>query len=158
MYLLGSVIAFLASVVYDYMRTRLVAVRLQSLVILTGMTLALLIPALELVSNLVLGISVFPNLIAVYAICLFFFPLSIGYAIARHDLFEISTIVRRTYGYILSSSAVIGGYGLVLSLLNLTAFANFSETTLFRMSFLLLVAFTFEPIHRRSQELVETVF
>jgi class 3 adenylate cyclase len=157
-YLLGSVIAFLASVVYDYTRTRLVAVRLQSLVILTGMTLALLIPALELVSNLVLGISVFPNLIAVYAICLFFFPLSIGYAIARHDLFEISTIVRRTYGYILSSSAVIGGYGLVLSLLNLTAFANFSETTLFRMSFLLLVAFTFEPIHRRSQEFVDTVF
>ncbi len=158
LYLLGSVVAFLASAVYDYMTTQMVAVRLQSLVILTGMTLALLIPALELVSNLLFGVSVFPNLIAVYAVCLFFFPLSIGYAIARHDLFEISTVVRRTYGYILSSSAVIGGYGLVLSLLNLTAFANFSETTLFRLSFLLVVAFTFEPIHRRSQAFVDSVF
>jgi class 3 adenylate cyclase len=157
-YLLGSVVAFLASAVYDYMTTRTVAVRLQSLVILTGMTLAMLIPALELVSNLTFGVSIFPNLIAVYAICLFFFPLSIGYAIARHDLFEISTVVRRTYGYILSSSAVIGAYGLVLSLLNLTTFANFSETTLFRISFLLVVAFTFEPLHRRSQGFVDTIF
>ena len=33
------------------------------------------------------------------------FPLSIGYAIVRHDLFEIDVIVRRTYGYLLSTGS-----------------------------------------------------
>lgn len=158
LYLLGSVLTFLASAVADYFRTHSVAVRLQSLVIFTGVTLAFLVPAVELTSNLLLGISIFPNLIIAYATCLFFFPLSIGYAIARHDLFEISTVVRRTYGYILSSGAVVGAYGILLSLLNLTAFANVSESAGFRIAFLLAVAFTFEPVHRRSQRFVDRVF
>ena len=72
-YVLAAVFAFLASAVHDYLTTAVVAVRMQALVIFTGMTLALLVPTLELTSNLVLGVSLFPNLIAVYAICLFCF-------------------------------------------------------------------------------------
>ena len=67
-------------------------------------------------------------------------------------------MVRLTYGYILSSTAVIGAYAIVLSLLNLTALASVSETLLFRIGFLLAVAFTFEPLHRRSQAIVDRVF
>jgi class 3 adenylate cyclase len=158
LYILGSVIVFLGLTLYDYTRTQLVAVRLQALVIFTGLALSFLLPIVELVANLLFQVSLFPNMIAAYAICLFFFPLSIGYAIARHDLFEISTVVRRTYGYILSTGAVVGAYGIVLSVLNLTAFANVSESRLFSVGFLLLVAFSFEPIHRRSQGFVDRVF
>jgi len=158
LYLLLAVITFLASAMWDSLHTESVAVRLQALVIFTGVLLSFLIPVTELLSNLLLGVSILPNLIAAYAVCVFIFPLSIGYAIARHDLFEISTVVRRTYGYILSSGAVVGAYAGVLSLLNLTAFANVSETPAFRLSFLLLVAFSFEPIHRRSQNFVDSVF
>jgi class 3 adenylate cyclase len=158
LYILSSVIVFLGLTLYDYTRTQLVAVRLQALVIFTGLTLSFLLPIVELVANLLLRVSLFPNMIVAYATCLFFFPFSIGYAIARHDLFEISTVVRRTYGYILSTGAVVGAYGIVLSVLNLTAFANISESRLFSVGFLLLVAFSFEPIHRRSQGFVDRVF
>ena len=46
--------------------------------------------------------------------------MSIGYTIVRHDLFAIDTIVRRTYGYILSTTAIIGLYALIVSILNVT--------------------------------------
>ena len=157
-YLLVAVLAFLASTIWDYLRTDSVAVRLQALVIFTGVLLSFLIPVSELLSNLLLGASFLPNLIVGYAVCIFVFPLAIGYAIARHDLFEISTVVRRTYGYVLSSGVIIGGYGLVLSLLEWTTSANVSDSAAFRLTFLLVVAFSFEPIHRRSQDFVDGIF
>jgi len=158
LYVLVSVVIFLGSAGYDYYQTRLVAVRLQAMVILTGITLAFLVPVLELISNLFLGTSLFPNLIAVYALCLLFFPLSIGYAIARHDLFEISTVVRRTYGYMLSTAVVIGAYGSALTVLDLSASPQVAESPLVSVAFLLAVAFSFEPIHRRSQGFVDRIF
>lgn len=158
LYVLASVVIFLGSAGYDYYRTKLVAVRLQSLVILTGITLAFLVPVVELVSNLILKTSLFPNLIAVYALCLLFFPLSIGYAIARHDLFEISTVVRRTYGYMLSTAVVITAYGSALTVLDLSASPQVADSPLVSVAFLLAVAFSFEPIHRRSQGFVDRIF
>jgi serine phosphatase RsbU (regulator of sigma subunit) len=88
-----------------------------------------------------------------------FFPLSIGYAIVRHDLFEIDVIVRRTYGYILSTAAVIGIYALIVSALNLaTQTAEFSRSPLFSIAFALGVVFFFRPLHDRLQRFVDRVF
>ncbi|MHC4277978.1 MAG: SpoIIE family protein phosphatase [Planctomycetota bacterium] len=158
-YLFSSLLLFLVSTIHSYIRTTSVAVRLQSLAIFSGITVALFIPLVELLSNLVFKVSLFPNPILFYLFFLVFFPLSIGYAIVRHDLFEVDVIVRRTYGYVLSTAAIIGAFVLIQSLLNV-AFqtSEISRSPLFPILFALGVVFLFKPLHERFQGFVDRVF
>jgi class 3 adenylate cyclase len=155
---LACLVTFLGSILWSYLRTRSIAVRLQSLVIFTGTLIGFLIPMTEMLSNLFLGVSIFPNIIVFYFLCFIFFPLSIGYAIVRHDLFEIDVIVRRTYGYLLSTGAVLGVYGIVASTLNATVGPAARESGIFQVGFVLAVVLFFEPVHRRSQGFVDRIF
>lgn len=159
LYLLIALGIFLLSTINSYRRTASVAVRLQSLVIFSGIIVALVIPVGELLSNLVFRVSYFPNPIFFYLLFLGFFPLSIGYAIVRHDLFEIDVIVRRTYGYLLSTGTVVGSYVVLVSGLNATfQSSDISGSPLFSILFALAVVFCFEPLHKRIQYFVDRGF
>ncbi len=159
LYMLGGVVLFLGSTLWSYLRTRNVAVRLQSLVIATGTLVALFVPLVELLANLLLGVSFFPNPILFYVLFLVFFPLSIGYAIVRHDLFEIDVIVRRTYGYLLSTATIVAIYLSVISGLNLTVGpSQLASSPFFSVSFVLGVVFLMQPLHRRFQGIVDRLF
>jgi serine phosphatase RsbU (regulator of sigma subunit) len=158
-YLFASCVFFLILTITSYKRALSIAVRQQSLVIFAGVTIALFVPVVDMVFNLVFKVPLFPSSYYVYVFFLVFFPLSIGYAIVRHDLFEIDVIVRRTYGYILSTAAVIGVYALIVSALNLaTQTAEFSRSPLFSIAFALGVVFFFRPLHERLQGFVDRVF
>ena len=158
-YLFAAVLLFLGSTIYSYMRTTSAAVRLQSIVVLTGIILALFIPMIEILSDLVFKVSIFPNPIFFFLFFLIFFPLSIGYAIVRHDLFEIDMIIRRTYGYILTTGSIAGMYGLFVLLSNV-AFEKYEVTKspMFPLVFILAVVFLFNPIRNRAQKIIDRVF
>jgi sigma-B regulation protein RsbU (phosphoserine phosphatase) len=159
LYLLVSLLLFLGSTIYNYIRTTSAAVRLQSLVIITGITVALFIPLIELLSNLLFKVSFFPKPIFFYLFFLIFFPLSIGYAIVRHDLFEIDMIIRRTYGYVLTTGSIAGVYALFVFVSNL-AFGRFeiARSPLFPFIFILAIAFLFNPLRNRLQKFIDRVF
>jgi len=90
---------------------------------------------------------------------LILFPLSIGYTIVKHDLFAIDTIVRRTYGYVLSTASVVAVYAVLVSTLNVTfQGSDVARSPLFSIGFALAVVFLFEPLHRRFQGFVDRVF
>jgi serine phosphatase RsbU (regulator of sigma subunit) len=158
-YIFASLILFLGSTIYSYLKTTSAAIRLQSMVIFAGSTVALLIPLLELLSNLFFKVSFFSNPIFFYLLFIIFFPLSIGYAIVQHDLFEIDMIVRRTYGYVLTTGLIAGIYGSFV-LLSDVAFGQFEVTKspLFPLVFILAVVFLFNPIRNRSQKFIDRVF
>lgn len=159
LYLFASLVLLLGSTLASYRKSTSVAVRLQSLVVLSGIVVALFIPLLEMLSGLLLNVSFFPNPVLFYMFFLIFFPLSIGYAIVRHDLFEINTIVRRTYGYVLSTAAIVGAYALLVSGLNATLQStDVSGSPLFSISFALGVIFLFDPLHRRFQGFIDRIF
>lgn len=157
-YLLASLLIFLASTLESWRRSTSLAVRLQSLVVLTGIVLALIVPMAELLSNLLFNVSFFPHQILAYLFFMLFFPASVGYAIARHDLFEISTVVRRTYGYLLSTAAIVVTYVALVTVLNATLGSVASESPLFSIAFALGAVFALEPVHRRSQRFVDRAF
>ena len=159
LYLFTSLIFFLASTIFSYIKTTSLAVKLQSKVIFTGIIVALFIPIIELLSNLFFGISFFPNPIFFYLLFLTFFPLSIGYAIVRHDLFEIDMIVRRTYGYILTTGSIAGMYGIFMLFSNV-AFEKYeiTKSPMFPLVFVLAMAFLFNPIRNRAQKLIDRAF
>lgn len=158
-YLFASLLIFLGATVHGYLKSSSIAVRLQSIVIFTGITLSLFVPVMDTLVNLVFKITLFPNPTLFYLFFLTFFPLSIGYAIVRHDLFEFDVIVRRTYGYILSTATIICSYGVIVSLLNLASqTAEFAKSPMFPILFSLVVVFTFRPVHERIQGFVDRFF
>jgi sigma-B regulation protein RsbU (phosphoserine phosphatase) len=141
------------------MRTTSAAVRLQSLVIFSGIAIALVIPTVELLSNLLFKVSLFPGKIYFYLFFLIFFPLSIGYAIVRHDLFEIDLIIRRTYGYVLTTGAIAGAYGLFVFISNLVlGRLEITRSPMFPLLFILAVVFFFNPVRNRIQRFIDRVF
>ncbi len=158
-YLFAAILLFLGSTIYSYVKTTSAAIRLQSAVVLTGIILALFIPTIEILTDLVFKFSFFSNPIFFYLFFLVFFPLSIGYAIVRHDLFEIDMIIRRTYGYILTTASITGIYGLFVLVSNM-AFGRYeiTKSPMFPLCFILTVVLFFNPIRNRAQKIIDRVF
>jgi serine phosphatase RsbU (regulator of sigma subunit) len=88
-----------------------------------------------------------------------FFPLSIGYTIVKYDLFAIDAVIKRTYGYIITTGSIAGIYGLVVLISNI-AFRRFeiTKSPLFPILFILAVVFLFNPIRNRVQKFIDRVF
>ncbi|MGH7802870.1 MAG: hypothetical protein ACREQJ_00855, partial [Candidatus Binatia bacterium] len=158
LYLFGALLAFCATTIHGYRKSAPIAVRVQASVILAGIVVATVIPALELLTNQVLKKSLFPDPILFNLFCLVFFPLSIGYAIVRHDLFEVNAVVKRTYGYVLSTAAVIVAYVVAVSTLDVVFHADFSKSPGFSLVFVLGVLFVAEPGYRRLQTTIDRLF
>jgi len=158
-YSLLGVLFFLGSMTWNILRDASIITRLQSRVIFVGITLGFFIPAINLISGLLWHTVLFRDPAVGFGICFSLFPLSIGYTIVKHDLFAIDTIVRRTYGYVLSTASVVAVYALLVSTLNVTfQGSDVARSPLFSIGFALAVVFLFEPMHRRFQSFVDRVF
>ncbi|HXC53344.1 MAG TPA: ATP-binding protein [Candidatus Limnocylindrales bacterium] len=107
--ILGSMLFFswhFATSHDQYVRQRTKVVLLSSL--------GAFLPALALVA-VYAGMAAIPfNVLTIFFVA---FPLGIGYAIAQHDLFNVDRLIKRALAYLLLSAAVIGSYGVVISLL-----------------------------------------
>ena len=159
LYTLITILVFLISIVWNFLKDPSVLIQLQSKVIFLGIIIGFFIPAGDLVLRSLLKIYVFPDPALGFAVFMTAFPLSIGYTIIRHDLFAIDTIIKRTYGYILTTGGIAGVYALFVFLTNL-AFGRFefTKSPLFPLIFILAVVFLFNPIRNRVQKFIDRVF
>ena len=159
LYILLGILVFLITTLWNLIKTTSVVVRLQSQVIFLGILLAFLVPTIDGFLRAYWNLYFFPDPTINFAVFLSIFPMSIGYTIVKHDLFAIDVIVRRTYGYLLSTSAIILVYALIVSSLNLvTQTAEFSKSPVFSIIFALGVVFFFRPIHERIQKIIDRLF
>ena len=158
-YIMLSVVVFIVSMVLNYLKDPSAMVRLQSQVILLGIFLGFFIPVADLVIRSYWNIYLFPDPVIGYGVFLTAFPLSIGYALVKYDLFAIDAFIKRTYGYILSTLSIAGIYGLFVFVSNL-AFGRyqFTKSPIFPLIFILAVVFFFNPIRNRIQKFIDRVF
>jgi len=124
-YLMLAALVLLVSMIWNFLMDTSVMVRLQSKTIFIGILLAFLIPTIDLLLRAFLDTYLFPNRTLGAVVCLTFFPLSIGYTIVKHDLFAIDALIKRTYGYLLTTGAIAGTYALFVLVSNL-AFGRLS--------------------------------
>ena len=158
-YILFAILLFLFSMVWNFLKDTSYIIRLQSQVIFIGIMLGFLLPIFELIIRYYWDISVFPDPSISFALLLSLFPMSIGYTIVKHDLFAIDTIVRRTYGYLISTTTIIGIYALIVSILNITFKTSaIYRSPVFSIVFALFVVFSFRPIHERIQRMIDRIF
>ena len=93
------------------------------------------------------------------AILAIFYPLSIGYAILRYQLFDIRVVIRKGLVYSLMTAALTAVF-LLLSLLIGRLFQGLSgrQSLLAALLSALAVAFFFQPVRQRFQALVDRAF
>jgi signal transduction histidine kinase len=87
------------------------------------------------------------------------FPLGIGYAVARHDLFDIDTIVKRTIVYATLSVGVFAAYTLAINAFD-EMFENATPVVsrLAEGIVIVVLLLVFDPSRRRLQETVNRLY
>jgi sigma-B regulation protein RsbU (phosphoserine phosphatase) len=154
-----SVVTFLVSLVWNVLKDTSAAVRLQSNAILVGIFIGIFIPVVDLLLRAYLDIYLFPDPVIGFTAFLTAFPLSIGFTIVKYDLFAIDAVIKRTYGYLLTTGAIAGIYAVAVSISNF-AFGRFeiTKSPLFPVIFVLAVVFFFNPVRNRVQKFIDRVF
>lgn len=159
LYLLIAVVIFILSTVLNFRRGSSPLVRVQSRMVFFGIFFGFFIPVLELLARHLWGLFLFPDPAVSFALLFTAFPLCVGYTIVRHDLFAIDATVRSTFGYALSSAAIVGVYALIVAALNLSIPAtDIARSRVFTVLFAIVVVIAFRPLHERVQRLVDRRF
>jgi GAF domain-containing protein len=157
-YLAISILFFLGSNFQLRITSSSAIVKLRARVILLGFAIAASLPLTDFVINTFFHIYILPS----FNYYLPFFvaiPSFIGYSIVKHDLFDIDAIIKRTYGYLITTGALAGIYGIIVLVSNL-AFGRFqiTKSPLFPLVFVLAVIFLFNPVRNRMQKFIDRVF
>ena len=157
-YMAIGILFFLGSCLQLRLRSKSVMVKQRARMILLGFAIAASVPLSDFIINAVFNVYILPG----FNFYLPFFlaiPAFIGYSIVKHDLFDIDTIIKRTYGYVLTTGTLAGLYGLFVLISN-AVFGRFAitQSKLFPLVFMLAVVFFFNPIRNRVQRIIDRLF
>ena len=146
----------LGAVAWDFFTSDSQLVRQRIRVLLLGFLGGFAFPGLLMFYSGITGGQV-PVNYAGFTVVLF--PLSIGYAVVKHDLFEIDALVKRSVYYISISATLAVAY---LGFLGLTNWAirsaQISRSPLFPLLFTFAVVLAFNPLKDAVQRTVDRVF
>jgi signal transduction histidine kinase len=157
-YLSLAVGLLLAATVYTHRTTTSSIVRMRARVILLGFAVATLVPVAESLLNAVFDVYLLPH--TTWLLPFFIaVPLSVGYAIVKHNLFDIDTVIRRTTGYLLLTGVIALLYTGLLSVFNLL-FRRWAigRSPIIPLLLTLIFVFLFNPLRARAQRLVDRIF
>lgn len=147
---------FLPSVfAYSIFRANTERKRVQAAVVFTGALVAFAFGAVGLVSFFLLG-STFS--FAWVVAPLFLFPLTVLYAILRHDLFEAERFIRITLGYTFATATVALAYAGGVSALEFWLEPGVFQGPGRSFIFLIVLAVAFEPIRQSVQRGIDRAF
>ena len=137
------------------LRAKSAVARLQAGVVFSGALVSFLIPSILMIAFSILGWTFSFTWVTAF---IFLFPISVLYAIVRHELFDAERFIRVTLGYAIASAAVVLGYASTLTIAeSLLASGAFARSV---ASFVVLVglAIAFDPLRRAVQRQIDRVF
>lgn len=153
-----TVIAFVSLVTHAYLRSISAIAKQRARVVLLGSGVAFLIPTAAM------GLAAFTTLLIPFNVLPFplvAFPMAIGYAIARHNLFDVDVYVKRAVGYGIMTAIVGSTYFAIQTLMSprvLGSVLGESGETAYPFIFAAFVVFLFNPVSRKVQEIVDRMF
>lgn len=151
-----SGLPFLFTIAWDAWTTQSPLVRRRVRVVSLGFFGAFALPAALTIYSGVTGGEVAVNY-AVFTMALF--PLSLGYAVAKHDLFEIDTMVKRSMYYLALTMVLSASYFIFLMTLNLLLrSSDVARSPLFPLGFTLGAVFLLNPLKDYLQRWIDRVF
>lgn len=149
-------LTLLGGVTWDYCTTVSHLVRQRVRVILLGFLSGFAFPAALMFSSGVTGGQVAVNYAGFTA---FLFHLSLGYAIVKHDLFEIDAMLKRGVYYLTLTVTLTLIYIVFVALLNFRLHSvEFAHSSLFPLLFTLAIVFLLNPLRDYLQRGVDRIF
>lgn len=146
----------LAAVTWDFFTSDSQLVRQRIRVLLLGFLCGFAFPGILMFYSGITGGQV-PVNYAGFTVVLF--PLSIGYAIVKHDLFEIDALVKRSVYYISISAILVVAYLGFLTLTNWAVrSADSARSPVFPLLFTFAVVLVFNPLKDAVQRTIDRVF
>jgi len=131
-------------------------VRRRARIVLAGWLVAFVVPLVPMLAFFLFGQPVSFNVLALTG---FVYPLSIGYAVARHDLFEADRFVKLSIVYAALTGIVSLAYGaIVLAADRLALGFAVHDNPFFPVAFVLLALATIVPLRERVQRTVDRLF
>ncbi len=159
-YSIIGTIMVLYPIVKAYLWSDSVLARQRAKVIFLGAAIAFPFPVaaylLQLLFGSFLGLRIQTNFLA---LPLIFFPASIGYAIVKHNLFDVDVYIKRAVGYAIMTAIIVCAYLILSILLNiLVGKYQLAQSRTFPILFTLGVLLVFNPLRNRIQSLVDRLF
>jgi signal transduction histidine kinase/CheY-like chemotaxis protein/HPt (histidine-containing phosphotransfer) domain-containing protein len=152
---LGGV-ALLGGAIWAYTVPDSYLTRQKIRVILIGFLSGFALPALLMLTSGLTGGGIAVNYAGFTA---FLFPLSLGYAIVKHDLFEIDGLLKRGIYYLTLTTTLTLAYLLCIILLSLGfGPSDRASSSLFPLVFALAVALLLTPLKEVLQKGIDRVF
>lgn len=154
-YMAASIVTAIAFFAWRFATTREHAVRQRTKIVLVS-SLVAFSPVIGF-AGIYAGVAEIPfNVLTIFFVI---FPIGIGYAISRHDLFDVDRLIKRALAYVLLSAAVLGIYGLTISLMEYL-FENLTGAEGRMTSGLLVLALlmALNPSRGRVQAIVDRVY
>jgi signal transduction histidine kinase len=152
---IGTLLLFVA-LTWDYFTSDSPLTRQRVRVILLGFLAGYTVPGSVMLASGVTGGEVAVNYGGFTA---FLFPLSLGYAIVKHDLFEIDALLKRGTFYLTLTATLTAGYIVLLVFLNwMLRSSAFTRSPVFPLLFTLAVALFLNPLKEHLQRGVDRVF
>ncbi|NOT54236.1 MAG: response regulator [Deltaproteobacteria bacterium] len=152
---LGGV-ALLGGAIWAYTVPDSYLTRQKIRVILIGFLSGFALPALLMLTSGLTGGGIAVNYAGFTA---FLFPLSLGYAIVKHDLFEIDGLLKRGIYYLTLTTTLTLAYLLCIILLSLGFEpSDNASSSLFPLAFALAVALLLNPLKEVLQKGIDRVF
>ena len=159
-YLFVAIAVFFGSTLHTLFRAKEANARARARVILSGLAIGAGIPIANTLLTLFLGVSFLPHIL----FSLLFYsllPISIGYSIAKHNLFDVDVYIKRAVGYVVMTALLGAGYIFLGSIMRAFVFdplvGDVSENA-YTFFFAILVVFLFGPVSKRVQTVVDRIF
>ncbi len=149
-------VALLGSAIWAYTVPDSYLTRQKIRVLLIGFLSGFALPALLMLTSGLTGGEIAVNYAGFTA---FLFPLSLGYAIVKHDLFEIDGLLKRGIYYLTLTTTLALAYLLCIILLSLEfGPSDRASSSLFPLVFALAVALLLNPLKEVLQKGIDRVF
>ena len=140
---------------YAYVEGRSTLARRQARLIFFGVVAGTLVAVFAFVDN-TRGGGHFPlNFMAVTPVVFF---ACVGYAIVRHDLFNVDRLVRYALEYVILTAAITLTYAATLVGAERVAGLRLRAAPALTLVFIVAVAFAFDPLRRRVQSFIDRTF
>ncbi len=137
-------------------RDALPIARRRARVVLAGTITAFLVPLVAVLGFFVFGLPISSNMVTLTG---FLFPVSIGYAVARHDLFEADRFVKLSLVWAAITAIVSLAYGASVVLADrFAADLDLARSPMFPVAFVLVVLATITPLRDALQRGIDRLF
>lgn len=154
-YLLFGSLFLLISLLLTYLKPDSGLDKQRAQIVLLGSFIGFVIPAVGAVIAVIFNIGNITYL----ALPVILFPISIGYAIVKHKLFDIDVIIRKTIVYGTLTVVVVGVFTLMVMAFNLgiSKYGGWKNPAFFVLLSVFVVVFL-NPVKNRLQDFIDLTF